>query len=102
MTPEEALKLLDVHEPIEVAWVSKDGTKRDDNGEAIDERQTVPWVWALGPFGSWPVTLDKAMEKFDDESLDWCHLRSIRLGPVVCYELGWGYGAVSIDAKEER
>lgn len=92
MTAEEARTLLDVQEPIPVAWTSKDGTKRDDDGNRIDERQTVPWVWALGPFGTWPETLDAAEHDLRNEP-EWWHGESYRLGWVVVYKRGWGYSA---------
>lgn len=56
MTRDEVLAELEINPPIEIAWTSKDGTIRDDDGDSIDERQTEEYVWALGPFGSWPET----------------------------------------------
>lgn len=58
-----AIDLLDVQPAREVAFTSRDGTRRDEDGASIDARQAEPWVWALGPFGSWPVRLDEAVAK---------------------------------------
>ena len=88
----EARKMLAVQEPIEVAWTSKDGTQRADDGDEIDPRQTVPWVMALGPFGSWPETLEGAEESLALHN-SWVHGPSFRLGFAVTWEQGWGYQA---------
>ncbi len=96
MTADEAIALLDVKPAIEVAWTSKDGTKRDDDGDAIDERQTVPWVLAEGPFGTWPETLEDAVAK-----LRACTAfvvgPSLRVGRIVRFEPGWGYAARGVE-----
>lgn len=90
MTPEEVLAALDVQDAIPVAWTSKDGTLRDDDGDAIDRRQTVPYVWALGPFGSWPTTLEDARKEIGEPE-EWFTGDSFRLGCVATWKPGWGF-----------
>jgi len=97
LTAAEARALLVTYEPVEVAWTSKDGTRRDDDGESIDERCLVPWVMALGPYGSWPATLEAAEASFAEHT-EWLHGTSMRLGSVVVWKRGWGYQA---ETKEE-
>lgn len=76
-----ARKLLRVYEP------------RD--GEDIDKRQAEPWVWALGPFGSWPETLARAEELFaEHQAATWTYAESLRLGWVVMWRPGWGFAAM--------
>lgn len=94
LTADEAIALLDIQPATEVAWTSKDGTKRDDDGNAIDERETVPWVRADGPGDdTWPETLECAVANIRAaESLEAC--RSLRFDgwavwykPCNCYAL---------------
>ena len=92
MTADEARALLDVQEPIPLAWTSKDGTPRDDDGDAIDHRQTVPWVWAVGPFGSWPETM-AVVEGLLTAHKEWFHAQTIRIGRAVMYDPPWGFAA---------
>lgn len=96
MTADEAIVMLDVQPAIEVAWTSKDGTKRDDSGRAIDKRQTVPWVWAEGPFGTWPETLEDAVARLR-ESRRLSVAASFRLDRSVWYGQGWGYAARGVE-----
>jgi hypothetical protein len=92
MTPAEAIAALDVQDPVPVAWTSKDGTLRDDDGGTIDTRQTEPWVWALGPFGSWPETAAAARADINAHP-EWRLGKSLRIGWCVTHKPGWGYGA---------
>ncbi len=92
LTREQARELIVVREPQEVAWTSKDGTLRDDDGDPIDERCTVPHTWALGPFGSWPATMEDVEKDLAAHDV-WHYGESMRLGPVVVYKQGWGYSA---------
>ena len=98
ITAAEARNLLKVYEPIPVAHTSQSGKLLDDEGTEIDQRQTVPWVMALGPFGSWPTTLSDAEADFEEHA-EWFTGRSIRVGFAVCYKQGWGYQADEEAAK---
>ncbi len=94
ITSEQARRLLCIQDPIEVAWTSRDGTLRDDDGDPIDERQTVPWVMKLGPFGSWPSTVEDAEKDFiEHANKDWWLGESFRIGTAVVWKTGWGYAA---------
>lgn len=92
LTSAEARQLLDVQEPHKVAWTSKDGTKRDDDGDEIDDRKLKPWVLALGPFGSWPVPLTEAEGELATHDT-WQLGKSFRLNWVVTWKSGWGFAA---------
>jgi hypothetical protein len=87
---ETAIALLDVQPARVVAITTADGTLFDEDGDAIDQRQTVPWVMALGPFGSWPARLEEAIADLQGQT-DFATGRSFRLGRVVLYKSGWGY-----------
>lgn len=51
ITVAQALALLDIREPREVAWQSKDGTQRDDSGNAIREEELEPHAYGSnGPY----------------------------------------------------
>ena len=98
VTKDEAVEVLAVNPPIEVAWTSKNGKLRDDDGNEIDERQTVPWVWALGPYGSWPMTVEDALKNISSSdvlAID----ESWRIGWTVYWLDWWGCAVVS-DALE--
>ena len=95
MTPAEALALLDIQPPREVAWTSKDGTLRDDDGDKIDPRQAEPWVWALGPFGSWPETAEEAKREIAASEV-WRHVDTLRIGWAIVRASGWGFGAKAV------
>lgn len=93
ISAEVAIVMLDVQPAREVAWTSKDGTLRDDDGDAIDPRQAVPWVWAIGPFGTWPETAESAIVALECASSIQLS-RSMRTnGPAVFVRAGWGYAA---------
>ena len=85
-----ARQLLLVLEPIPVLMRNSKGNPLDDDGRKIDERCLAPWTWALGPYGSWPCTVEDALEDFTEER-PWFVASSMRLGPVVSYRDGWGY-----------
>lgn len=87
---ETAIALLDVQPARVVAMTTTTGTPLDEDGNIIDERQTVPWVMALGPFGSWPARLEEAIADLQGQT-DFATGRSFRLGRVVLYKPGWGY-----------
>lgn len=90
-----ARKLLSVHEPLAVAFRTDAGKLLDADGEEIDKRQAEPWVWALGPFGSWPETLARAEELFaEHQGATWTYAESLRLGWVVMWRPGWGFAAM--------
>lgn len=92
LTADEAIALLDIRPAIPVAWTSKDGTLRDDNGRKIDKRQAGPWVWAKGPFGSWPETVEEAKRQIYTSEA-WEHVDTLRIGWAVVRASGWGFGA---------
>lgn len=92
MTNTEARKLLKVNAAIPVAFAAKNGKLFDHNGHEIDPRQSVPWVWEFGPFGSWPCTLEDAEKDFAEQP-QWFDGDSWHLGYVVKYKQGWGYAA---------
>lgn len=92
---ETAIELLDVQPARVVAMTAKSGTLLDDDGDSIDPRQTVPWVWALGPFGSWPERLEDAVANLLKQT-DLTTGRIFRLGRAVLYKPGWGYAAKPI------
>lgn len=96
---ETAIGLLDVQPARVVAMTAKSGTLLDDEGDSIDPRQTVPWVWALGPFGSWPERLEDAVANLLKQT-DFTTGRSFRLGRVVTFKPGWGYAAKPIPAAD--
>lgn len=80
----------------EVVHTSKTGRLLDDEGNKIDERETVPWTYALGPFGSWPVTMADVDKVFGEHAnTKWLYGESPRLGPVVCWKNGWGFQAIA-------
>lgn len=88
---ETAIALLDVQPARVVAMTTTTGTPLDEDGNIIDERQTVPWVMALGPFGSWPERLEDAIAKLGAHT-SFETKRSFRVGRVVLYKLDWwGY-----------
>jgi hypothetical protein len=87
---ETAIALLDVRPACVVAMTDLDGKLLDEGGSIIDERQLVPWVWALGPFGSWPERLEDAIGKLGART-GFETTRSFRVGRVVLYKPGWGY-----------
>lgn len=93
ITSEKARLLLIVHPPV-----------TDNGGDEINERQTVPWVWALGPFGSWPCTLKEAEEDFATYTT-WNYGKCLRLRSAVTFKSGWGYGATkmqeTVNSKED-
>lgn len=96
LTSAEARALLDIREPTPVGFTSEDGKFYEgdhaDSWEEIDARETVPWVMALGPFGSWPSTLEDAEKDFAAHP-EWYYGVSFRLGNVVVWKQGWGYAA---------
>lgn len=93
LTSAEARALLLIYDPIPVVHTSKTGKLIGDEGDTIDERQTVPWTMALGPFGSWFSTVEQAERDFAKYD-QWYYGKSLRLGWVVVYKSGWGYQAV--------
>jgi hypothetical protein len=101
MSPEQARSLLVVREPIPAAMTSPTGRLLDAEGGQIDPRQTVSWVMALGPFGSWPSTLADAEADFAKHP-EWTHAESFRLGWVVVHRPGWGYAAHAPDPSAAR
>lgn len=98
MTPAEVLAELEVCAAVPVAWTSKDGALRDDEGSRIEPAQAERHTYALGPFGSWPVTMTEA-EADIRQHPEWTEGRSIRLGRVAAYKSGWGY---SLREKADR
>lgn len=94
---ETAIELLDVQPARVVAMTAKSGTLLDEDGDTIDPRQTEPWVWALGPYGSWPETLVAAIARLNEHEVFGVG-RSIRLGRVVIFKPGWGFAAKPIEA----
>ena len=90
-----AVALLDVQPACPIAMTNKDGRHFDEDGDEIDARQTEPWVWALGPFGSWPCTLREAMEKLRAHT-QFATIESLRIGRAVVYQQGWGFAAKPI------
>lgn len=100
LTAVEARALLQIYKPREVAHVSKAGKFLDDDGSEIDKRQTVAWTMALGPFGSWPSTVEDADKDFTEHA-EWWYGQSFRLGWVVVYRNGWGYQAVEPEKIKE-
>lgn len=96
---ETAIALLDVQPARVVAMTTTTGTPLDEDGNIIDERQTVPWVMALGPFGSWPARLEEAIADLQGQT-DFATGRSFRVGRVVLYKPGWGFAAKPIPAAD--
>lgn len=92
---ETAIELLDVQPARVVAMTDEGGTLLDKDGGAIDPRQTVPWVMALGPFGSWPARLEEAIADLQGHT-NFETTRSFRVGRVVLYKPGWGFAAKPI------
>lgn len=90
-----AIDLLDVQPARVAAFVARDGKKRDEDGGVIDDRQTEPWVWALGPFGSWPCTVAEATATLRQHTT-FATAESIRIGRVVLFKDEWGFAAKSI------
>lgn len=96
LTSAEARALLRVEEPQKVAFTNSKGKHFDDDGNHIDKREAVPHVYALGPFGSWPTTLEDAEKEFAKHD-EWFYGKSFRLGHVVIWDTGWGFAAKPID-----
>jgi hypothetical protein len=94
----EARALLKVYPPKAVAYTSATGRPMDDEGNEIDPREAVPWTMALGPFGSWPCTVEDAEKDFAAHP-KWYTGESFRLGYVVVHRQGWGYAAVEPAAR---
>lgn len=90
MTQDDVIRELDIQPPREVAWTSKSGRLMDDEGDRIDERETVPYTWALGPYGSWVVTVEDATVTIREHDT-WEEGRSFRLGRVATWKPGWGF-----------
>lgn len=92
---ETAIDLLDVQAARVAEMNNASGEAFDADGSRIDPRQLVPWVWALGPHGSWPETLEAAIARLNKYEVFGVG-QSIRLGRVVSYGPGWGFAAKPI------
>ena len=96
LTSAEARKLLKVYPATPVAFTTKSGKLLDEYGDEIDERETVPHTMALGPFGSWPCTLEDAEKDFAAHP-NWYDGESMRVGYSVVWKQGWGYAATKAE-----
>jgi hypothetical protein len=92
ITRAEARTMINVQAPIPVLAVNSEGKSLADNGSEIDPRQLVPWVESLGPFGSWPTTVDDALAEIDKHD-DWWLGDSFRIGRCIVWKQGWGFAA---------